>query len=90
MEIEKTKSANGRRESKPVPQGGTEAGRYGYKELAERLNQHGLEETETSITGKLRARHVRSVFFPRMSGSFGARWHKIGGNIVSGPIPNAY
>ena len=25
----------------------------GYKELAERLNQHGLEETETSITGKL-------------------------------------
>jgi len=25
----------------------------GYKELAERLNKHGLEETETSITGKL-------------------------------------
>jgi hypothetical protein len=25
----------------------------GYKELAERLNGHGLEETETSITGKL-------------------------------------
>jgi hypothetical protein len=25
----------------------------GYKELAERLNLHGLEETETSITGKL-------------------------------------
>jgi Domain of unknown function (DUF6471) len=25
----------------------------GYKELAERLNAHGLEETETSITGKL-------------------------------------
>jgi hypothetical protein len=25
----------------------------GYKELAERLNSHGLEETETSITGKL-------------------------------------
>ena len=25
----------------------------GYKELAERLNRHGLEETETSITGKL-------------------------------------
>jgi hypothetical protein len=25
----------------------------GYKELAERLNQHGLRETETSITGKL-------------------------------------
>ena len=25
----------------------------GYKELAERLNRHGMEETETSITGKL-------------------------------------
>ncbi len=25
----------------------------GYKELAEKLNAHGLEETETSITGKL-------------------------------------
>lgn len=25
----------------------------GYKELAERLNKQGLEETETSITGKL-------------------------------------
>lgn len=25
----------------------------GYKELAERLNRHGLDETETSITGKL-------------------------------------
>lgn len=25
----------------------------GYKELAERLKRHGMEETETSITGKL-------------------------------------
>ena len=25
----------------------------GYKELADRLNRHGMEETETSITGKL-------------------------------------
>ncbi|HEY3910648.1 MAG TPA: DUF6471 domain-containing protein [Stellaceae bacterium] len=25
----------------------------GYKELADRLNRHGLQETETSITGKL-------------------------------------
>ena len=25
----------------------------GYKELAERLNRKGIEETETSITGKL-------------------------------------
>ena len=25
----------------------------GYKELAERLNKQGIEETETSITGKL-------------------------------------
>ena len=28
-------------------------GGIGYKELAERLNKHGLQETETSITGKL-------------------------------------
>jgi len=30
----------------------------GYKELAGRLNKHGLENTETSITGKL----VRATF----------------------------
>lgn len=34
----------------------------GYKELAERLNKHGLEETETSITGKL-ARGAFAVSF---------------------------
>jgi hypothetical protein len=34
----------------------------GYKELAERLNKHGLEETETSITGKL-ARGTFAVSF---------------------------
>ena len=34
----------------------------GYKELADRLNAHGLEETETSITGKL-ARGTFSVTF---------------------------
>lgn len=34
----------------------------GYKELAERLNRHGLEETETSITGKL-ARGTFAVSF---------------------------
>jgi hypothetical protein len=34
----------------------------GYKELAERLNMHGLEETETSITGKL-ARGTFAVSF---------------------------
>jgi len=28
-------------------------GGIGYKELAVRLNKHGLQETETSITGKL-------------------------------------
>ena len=28
-------------------------GGIGYKELAERLNKQGLDETETSITGKL-------------------------------------
>jgi hypothetical protein len=34
----------------------------GYKELAERLNKHGMEETETSITGKL-ARGTFAVTF---------------------------
>jgi len=34
----------------------------GYKELADRLNAHGLEETETSITGKL-ARGAFAVSF---------------------------
>lgn len=34
----------------------------GYKELADRLNKHGLEETETSITGKL-ARGTFAVSF---------------------------
>lgn len=34
----------------------------GYKELAERLNRHGLQETETSITGKL-ARGAFAVSF---------------------------
>ena len=34
----------------------------GYKELAERLNGHGMEETETSITGKL-ARGTFAVSF---------------------------
>ena len=38
----------------------------GYKELAERLNKHGMEETETSITGKLARGHSRSVFFWRV------------------------
>jgi len=34
----------------------------GYKELAERLNKYGLEETEDSITGKL-ARGTFAVTF---------------------------
>lgn len=34
----------------------------GYKELAERLNKHGMEESETSITGKL-ARGTFAVSF---------------------------
>jgi Domain of unknown function (DUF6471) len=34
----------------------------GYKELAELLNKHGLQETETSITGKL-ARGTFAVSF---------------------------
>lgn len=35
----------------------------GYKELAERLNAHGLEETETSITGKLARGTFATTFF---------------------------
>jgi len=35
----------------------------GYKELAERLNRHGLEETETSITGKLARGSFAASFF---------------------------
>ena len=34
----------------------------GYKELGERVNKHGLQETETSITGKL-ARGTFAVSF---------------------------
>jgi hypothetical protein len=35
----------------------------GYKELAERLNKHGLQETETSITGKLARGTFAATFF---------------------------
>lgn len=35
----------------------------GYKELAERLNKHGLEETEASITGKLARETFATSFF---------------------------
>jgi hypothetical protein len=35
----------------------------GYKELAERRNRHGLEETETSITGKLARGTFAASFF---------------------------
>lgn len=35
----------------------------GYKELAERLNKHGMEETETSITGKLARGTFAASFF---------------------------
>lgn len=35
----------------------------GYKELAERLRKHGLEETETSITGKLARATFAASFF---------------------------
>jgi hypothetical protein len=36
----------------------------GYKELTDRLNRHGLQETETSITGKLaRGTFAASFFF---------------------------
>ncbi len=35
----------------------------GYKELTERLNRHGLQETETSITGKLARGTFAASFF---------------------------
>jgi hypothetical protein len=35
----------------------------GYKELAERLNKQGLQETETSITGKLARGTFATSFF---------------------------
>ena len=35
----------------------------GYKELADRLNKHGLQETETSITGKLARGTFATSFF---------------------------
>jgi hypothetical protein len=38
----------------------------GYKELAERLHRHGLEETETSITGKLARGALRHRSFWRV------------------------
>src|ERR1700694_3297468 len=41
------------RQGKPIPEGRTKAIWSRYKELADRLNKHGMEETETSITGKL-------------------------------------
>jgi hypothetical protein len=34
-----------------------------YKELAERLNRHGLKETETTITGKLARGTFAATFF---------------------------
>jgi len=37
--------------------------KVGYKELAERLNKHGLRETETSITGKLGRGAFAASFF---------------------------
>jgi hypothetical protein len=35
----------------------------GYKEMADRLNKHGMEETETSITGKLARGTFAASFF---------------------------
>ncbi len=35
----------------------------GYKELAERLNKHGMEETEISITSKLARGTFAATFF---------------------------
>ncbi len=35
----------------------------GYKELADRLNAHGLQETEVTITGKLARGAFSAAFF---------------------------
>ena len=35
----------------------------GYKELAERLNKHGMDETETAIAGKLSRGTFATSFF---------------------------
>jgi Domain of unknown function (DUF6471) len=35
----------------------------GYKELAERLTHHGMEETETSVAGKLSRASFGVAFF---------------------------
>ena len=58
--------------SKKEKEWGTKASRFlkaelrragiGYRELADRLNKHGLEETEVTITGKL-ARGAFSAAF---------------------------
>jgi hypothetical protein len=37
--------------------------RVGYKELAERLSAHGMEETETSVAGKLSRASFSVAFF---------------------------
>ena len=43
----------------------------GYKELAERLDKHGLRETETSITGKLGRGAFAASFFLACLAVFG-------------------
>lgn len=35
----------------------------GYRELAERLNKHGLHETEVTVTGKLARGAFSAAFF---------------------------
>lgn len=39
----------------------------GYRELAERLNKHGLQETEASISSKLQRGTFAVTFFWRVS-----------------------
>jgi Domain of unknown function (DUF6471) len=51
------------REGEPLSQGELKRAGVRYKELAERLNRHGLEETETSITGKLARGTFAASFF---------------------------
>jgi hypothetical protein len=58
----------------------------GYKELAERLNLHGLHETETSITGKL----ARGTFAASCSNNDGVLGQILGQAFALKPISHSY
>ena len=59
----------------------------GYVELAKRLKKHGFkDETEASITNKLKTRHFQRNFLAGLSGSFGGRRAKVGGPLGAGAL----